>query len=467
MSTLDSTTIASSDLVEELMAASRSDECVVIVTETGQANLRWAHNALTTNGQMHDRSLSVVAIRRSDDGAHCGTVSGRITSGGDALALLRSAERAAEAAPAAEDTMDLVDACQDADFSSAAEGTSIEVLSRVAADLGEVFSQAESADLSTFGFVEHICTTTWLGTSNGIRRRHVQPTGRLELNAKDRAMKRSVWLGRATRDFSDVDVSALWPELVTRYGWTERQIELPAGRYETLLPPSAVADLMIPAHWGAGWRDASEGRNAYSLPGGRTRIGERLGTLPYRLFSDPDHPGLEASPFVVSASSSEGISSVFDNGADLDPTDWIRDGVVNELLASRSVGQVSGRGAHPEIDNLILDTGATTTLDEMVAATDRGLLLTCLWYIREVDPETLLLTGLTRDGVHLVEGGEVVGSVNNFRFNESPLDLLRRATEASRTEIVLPREWNDWFTRTAMPTLRIPDFNMSTVSRAS
>src|SRR5690606_14981793 len=121
--------------------------------------------------------------------------------------------------------------------------------------------------------------------SSGVRRRHVQPTGRLELNAKDRAMKRTAWLGRTTRDFSDVDVAALWPELRTRYDWTARQIALPAGRYETILPPSAVADLMTVAYWSGGLRDAVEGRNAYSLPEGRTRIGERLGSLPHRLYS--------------------------------------------------------------------------------------------------------------------------------------------------------------------------------------
>lgn len=113
----------------------------------------------------------------------------------------------------------------------------------------------------------------------------------------------------------------------------------------------------------------------------------------------------------------------------------------------------------------MLEGGGEQSLEEMVAATTgRGLLLTCMWYIREVDPATLLLTGLTRDGVYLVEGGEVVGEVNNFRFNESPVDLLSRATEAGRTEKTLPREWGDWFTRAAMPALRIPDFNMSSVS---
>ena len=107
-----------------------------------------------------------------------------------------------------------------------------------------------------------------------------------------------------------------------------------------------------------------------------------------------------------------------------------------------------------------------TSLEEMIASTRHGLLLTCLWYIRPVDTETLLATGLTRDGVYLVEDGSVVGMVNNFRFNESPVDLLRRATQASSSQPTLCREWNGYFTWTSMPALRIPDFNMSTVSRA-
>jgi predicted Zn-dependent protease len=116
---------------------------------------------------------------------------------------------------------------------------------------------------------------------------------------------------------------------------------------------------------------------------------------------------------------------------------------------------------------VIEQAGATATLEEMVAATPRGLLLTSLWYIRVVDPETQLLTGLTRDGVFLVEDGEVVGAVNNFRFNESPIDLLGRATEIGVTCRTLPREWSDYFTWAAMPAMRIPDFHMSSVSPAS
>ena len=123
----------------------------------------------------------------------------------------------------------------------------------------------------------------------------------------------------------------------------------------------------------------------------------------------------------------------------------------------------------PFVDNLVLECAeaAGGTLDDMVARTERGLLLTCLWYIREVDPATLLVTGLTRDGVYLVEDGAVVGATNNFRFNESPVDLLVRTTEVGSPERTLAREFGESLNRTVMPPLRVEGFNMSTVSRAS
>jgi predicted Zn-dependent protease len=157
--------------------------------------------------------------------------------------------------------------------------------------------------------------------------------------------------------------------------------------------------------------------------------------------------------------------SVFDNGAPARRVEWLREGVIGELAYSRAEAAEFGTAFAPAGDNLVLTGGSAATLDELVAGTGRGLLLTCLWYVREVDPATLLLTGLTRDGVYLVEDGEVVAEVDhNFRFNHSPLDLVRHATEVGATARTVPREWKDWFTRVAMPPVRVPEFNMSSVS---
>jgi predicted Zn-dependent protease len=178
-------------------------------------------------------------------------------------------------------------------------------------------------------------------------------------------------------------------------------------------------------------------------------------------------PGQECEPFVaVGASSRE--ASVFDNGLPIQATEWIADGTLRALLQTRRSAAMTQLPFTPTIDNLELVAGnGAGDVSEIVAGVDRGLLLTCLWYIREVDPQTLLLTGLTRDGVFVVENGEVVGATNNFRFNESPVAMLNRVAAAGATANTLGREWGDYFTRTRMPALRISGFNMSSVSQAS
>jgi predicted Zn-dependent protease len=352
--------------------------------------------------------------------------------------------------------------------------TSIEAFATLIPSLADAFDQARGADRLLFGFAEHQLRTTYLGSSSGLRLRHDQPTGRLELNAKSPDMARSAWSGQSAATFTGIDLPSLEAELGERLEWARRRVELPAGRYETLLPPTAVADLMIELYWSAGARDAAEGQTVFSRPGGGTRVGDRLSPLPLTLRSDPGAEGLACAPFVIAYASSS-VQSVFDNGLALAPTSWIADGQLTALLQTRYSAQLTGLPVTPAIDNLILETARSPgeapptgrSIRDMAATTDRGLLLTCLWYIREVDPQTLLLTGLTRDGVYLIEGGEVVGAVNNFRFNESPVDLLGRATELGATERTLSREWSDYFNRTAMPPLRVPDFNMSSVSQAT
>ncbi|MCK2216470.1 metallopeptidase TldD-related protein [Actinomadura sp. ATCC 31491] len=454
------------EMVDRALGLSANDGCVVLVDEGSTANLRFAGNTLTTNGVARSSRLTVISIA----GDRVGVVS-RAAVRDDQLAdVVAAADAAAREAQPAEDARPLVEGGPAAPgWDDDVRPTDIGVFEGFAPALGEAFAAAEAGGRKLYGFAEHRLTSTFLGTSAGVRLRHDQPTGRLELNAKSGDLKRSAWTGVSTQDFTDVDVAALGSSLAQRLEWAKNRVDLPAGRYETLLPPSAVADLMIYLFWSSGARDALDGRSVFAKPGGGTRVGEQLATLPVTLSSDPGAAGIGCAPFVTAHASSR-ESSVFDNGLPLGPTDWIRDGRLEALQQTRYSAELSGLPVTPAIDNLIMrgpgDEGAPS-LEEMIAGTRRGLLLTCLWYIREVDPQTLLVTGLTRDGVYLVEHGEVVGEVNNFRFNESPVDLLGRLTEVGRAERTLPREWNDYFQRTVMPAVRVPDFNMSTVSQAS
>jgi predicted Zn-dependent protease len=473
------------ETVERALAAAKSGDCVVIAEETSTANLRWAGNTLTTNGVAGSRQLTVIAIDRRSTGNGPGAATGVVSRAGvrpDQIEdVVREAEHAAAEATPAEDAGELIGEGEPGPF-GIIDGepgwdeepgrTEIGVLRDFAAALGQTLRAAEGASRKLYGFAEHQMESTFLGTSAGLRLRHDQPTGRVELNAKSADMARSAWTGVATRDFTDVDIAGLDAGLTERLGWAGRTVALPAGRYETLLPPTAVSDLLVYLYWSAGAKEAAEGRTVFSKPGGGTRIGERLTSQPVTLSSDPRASGLECAPFVV-AHASGPDSSVFDNGLPLGATSWIRDGSLAALISSRHSAAIAGVPVTPGIDNLtfataVPDSGAAApSLEQMIASTGRGLLLTCLWYIREVDPQTLLLTGLTRDGVYLVENGEVTGAVNNFRFNESPVGVLGRLLEVGATEPTLPREWGDYFNRAAMPPVRVEGFNMSSVSQAS
>ena len=467
------TAIRPQDLVERALDLSRADGCVVIAEESSSTNLRWAGNTLTTNGEMRGRSFTVVAMVDGAEGTASGALTRSNVSADEIETVVRAAESAARAAAPAEDARPLVteydpDPSWGADFDAEPAVTTSSVFAAFAPALGGALERARSEGRELFGFAEHDLATTYLGTSAGVRLRHDQPSGKAEITGKSHARSRSTYVGQATRDFADVDVAAMEAEVVRRLGWAARPVELKPGRYDTVLPPTAVADLMIYLYWSSSAREAFDGRTVFSRPGGGTRVGDRLSRLPLQLRSNPGEPGLETAPFVV-AGSSGAAASVFDNGLPAGSTHWIKDGVLSALLQTRASAELTGLPVTPAVDNLVMELpGSAGSTDDLVAATSgRALLLTCLWYIREVDPQTLLLTGLTRDGVHVIVDGEVIGTATNFRFNESPVDLLDRVQAASATQPCLPREWGDYFTRAAMPALRFEGFNMSTGSPAS
>jgi predicted Zn-dependent protease len=462
-------------VVERALAASQLQGCVVVVEDRSEVEVRFANNTTTTNGVRRDRVVTVVAMRSTgrDDSANpptTGTAVGIAARSGDVDVeeLVRRAESEAHEASAAQDAAALIDAGNsDPDFGDPAPECEVEDLGPVCVQLAESFDAARAEGHLLAGFATQSLSTVALGSSTGLRRRFVQPEGTAELVARSADGARSAWVGRGIERLTTLDVGAMHETLTRRLQWARRVVPLPAGRYEVLLPPDAVADLVVPLAEAMSGRDALDGRSAFAAPGGGTKIGERIAPLAFELRGDPEEPGLACSPYLVTTTSGPDVS-VFDNGMDLGRTRWLEDGTVTRLRFHRAGAAATGLPVAAPVGNLTLELpGASGSIDDLVGSTDRGLLLTCLWYIREVDPVTLLLTGLTRDGVYLVEDGEVVGAVNNFRFNESPLGVLARAGDAGASVRALSREWSEWARRTAMPPLRVADFNMSSVSPAT
>jgi predicted Zn-dependent protease len=442
-----------------------ADGCVVLVQESSHADVRFALNTTTTNGVHRSRTVSVVALAGPSAGT--ATRTGVVGEAG-VEEMVTAALADAKAAPPAEDSSSLVEGDSDRAhaFDRGPEETDASVLDGVLSSLSGAFERARARDAVLAGFAEHDVTTLYLGTSTGLRRAHVQPTGAVNLVARTSDGTGSAWVAEPSVAPS---LQAMEDEIWRRLDWGRKTVSLEAGRYEVILPPSGVGDLMATlAFYGMGGQHAQDGRSVFSKEGGGTRVGETVSALPFALYSDPAEPSVECTPFVATGASSSEVS-VFDNGLPIGRTDWIRDGVLAHLRYHRAGAAKYGVEMAPYVDNLVLrcDGDHGGSVDDMVSRTERGLLLTCLWYIREVDPATALMTGLTRDGVYLIEDGAVVAAANNFRFNESPVDLLARATEVGTPVRSLGREFGEYLNRTIMPALRIPDYNMSSVSLAS
>lgn len=447
--------------LERVLELSRADDCIAIAWHHSSANLRWALNTTTTNGVTDSQELFVISII----GGRVGSVGRSYFPDENLEEIVRQSEAACEGKPPAEDAMPLLEAGGiPEDWPSPPEVTGIGVFSKLAGDLAAAFGRAEQGGYLLFGYAEHQQNTLYLATSTGLRRRHSGAEGKFQINAKTPDFKASTWAGQVTTTFQDIDLEAIEARLAQRLEWSRTSIALPAGHYEVLLEPSCVADMVLEAYWSSSARDADEGRSVFSKAGGGNRVGERIAAEAVTLYSDPEEPGFTVAPFAVATSSSS-YSSVFDNGLGTRRTDWIKDGLLTGLITTRYWAKTSGAEPKPFVDNLIFPAEGPA-LEEMIASTKRALLVTCLWYIREVDPQTLLLTGLTRDGVFLVEDGQVKGAVNNFRFNMSPLDMLAQITEVGRSQSTLARELGDYFTFAKMPPIRVRDFHMSSVSES-
>lgn len=459
--------ISAQDLIEKITFAANCDDCIVVIKDKTQANLRWAGSTLTTNGVIQERNVTVIAFVAMDGGMAAGGVSRTDVNLTDVPTLIAEAISAAKAAGKAEDFAPLATNVSIGDWAAPHVPTGPEVFSNFAPALGDMFARSVADKIELFGYSEHTHETTWIGSKGGLRLRKDTPVGRVEMTGKSHDRTRSTWNGVETHDFKDVSVASIDAQIRQRLNWQATKVDLPAGRYDTVLPSGSVADLFTYMMWVSAARDAHEGQSVFSKKGGGTRIGEKLSNVGFQFFSDPDYKQLPASNFVGTAVSSP-FSSVFDNGQPIKRVDWLKDGVLQALIQTRASAQLTNLDFTPIGENLIMSVdGGTGSLEDLVKKVDNGLLLTTFWYIRMVDPNSLLLTGLTRDGVYHVKGGEVVGATNNFRWNDSPVSALGRIAHAGATQWTQPREWAGDMSNMAVPPLVIKDFNMSTVSPGS
>ena len=291
--------ISAQDLIEKITSAATCDDCIVVVRDKTQANLRWAGSTLTTNGVIQERSVTVIAFVAVDGGMASGGVTRTDVSLADVPALLEAAISAAKAAGAADDYAPLATNVSIGNWSADHLPTGPEVFSKFAPALGDMFSRSVDDKIELFGYSEHTNETTWVGSKGGLRLRKDSPVGRVEMTGKSHDRSRSTWAGVETRDFTDVSVADIDAQIRQRLAWQGTKVDLPAGRYDTILPSGCVADIFTYMMWVSTARDAHEGQSVFSKKGGGTRIGEKLANLSVQFFSDPDFKQLPAANFVA------------------------------------------------------------------------------------------------------------------------------------------------------------------------
>ncbi|MCL5047387.1 MAG: metallopeptidase TldD-related protein [Firmicutes bacterium] len=479
-------------IADEIIAKCRQktaiDEAIVVIEDVSETEVRYANNHITTNGIRRDRELTLILTKTVKNLQYVGIQSVSSVAGSEEMDnFIAQTFAALEASvPSANNeeligkslTQDVLPINVDTDHDLQGDVNCYlpskkadpYIFREPLAELKEVFAGQGKGKSLLSGLMSYGITTTHLATTTDVAFTGEERIGIFEIvkrQANATGDLSSSWIGEVTRDFQDISPYGIDKRLSERLSWGQKKVNLPPGRYEVIMPPSVVADLMLELYMAADGLDAREGGTVFSAPGGLPMYGRRLCDSRFSLYSDP-HDGDVGCNDVFVTTSNGSDSSVFDNGRRLEKTYWLEEGVVKNLRAPRYTEHKYGLAPAFHIGNLLLASNKeSTSLEDMIRQTKRGLLITCLWYIREVDRAKLLLTGLTRDGVYLVEHGEIVAEVNNFRFNDSPLTLLNNAIATSAPSLAYPRESGEWMPLCKMPAVTVAGFNFDSVSSAS
>jgi len=460
------------DQIAEITAsAPNPGATIAIVTQTVRRDLRFARTEVTTNSDARAREVTIIAFCEVTGGVATASITHGCTTRSELTELIDRAHHTASQLPASIDAYPLIPnpphgSVEDNALNVGAKDFVADVPHIPTDELSAMFHAARDRNIQLFGYGEVVFERTLMSSTTGLMRSGFNSHGRFEVTAKSGDGERSSWWGYSGGDLSDIPASAGWHKLQVDLAKQERSVSVKPGRHNVILSESAVGDLMVDLWWHAQAPDAFDGRSVFSGTHGGTLLGAVVADPRVSLRSDPHHPIVPASPLHTVTTSSP-HASVFDNGTDLDAQDWIKAGRLQSLMCSRAFAADRGIAFSASADTLALSVdGGAGNLSDIVSRTEDGLLITCLWYNRIVDPRTLLLTGLTRDGVYLVKDGEIIGSVGNFRFNDSPLGALNRIIDAGETVRCLPREMGDYAPRVAMPALVVEGFNLSTASEA-
>ena len=434
------------DLIERTVGMSKADTIHVTIGGGYQGNVRFADNQMSTAGSATDFSVQV----ESAFGARHAVVVTNDTSDEALRRTVEQSERLAKLSPEDPEAMPEL-GVQDirpvnAWFPSVADMGPDE---RARIALTALEPARSSGDLTAAGFLVTNAGCTALGNNKGLFAYHRSTNANYTLTVRTWDGTGSGWAGAEHNDARRVDFEAVSRQAIEKARLSRNPVAIEPGRYTVIFEAQAVGDLCQLIGFYADARSTDEGRSPFSLQGGGSKIGEKLLDERVSIYADPYDPMVLAQPFDF-------------DGLPLGRQVFIENGVLRTLYYSRFWAKkknVQPTGAPTSF----LMSGGDTTVDKMIAGTERGVLVTRLWYLREVDPRTILYTGLTRDGTFLIENGKVTKAIKNFRFNDSPLFMLNNLEAMGRPVRLAGTEAGG---AVVVPPIKVRDFNFTSLSDA-
>ena len=436
----------SQDLSSRILKMSTADSASVFVNSNIANNLRFAANQVSTAGSVTDINIQVT----SNFGPKHATVVTNNTSDEALRATVKQSEALAKLAPDDPEAMPDLGPQNiktvNAWFPSTA---SLSAADLIQAGLTALTPARKSGDLATAGYLVVNAGSSALANSKGLFAYHRSTNANYTVTVRTSDGTGSGWAGVEHPDWSQVNIGEVSARAIEKARLSRNPVAIEPGHYTVILEPQAVGDLVqLIGNYGDA-RSSDEGRSPFTKQGGGNKIGEKIVDNRISLIADPFDPMVLSQPW-------DG------DGLPLGRQVFVDKGVLRELYYSRFWAKKQGKQATGAPTSFIM-TGGTTSIEDMIKSTPRGVLVTRLWYLREVDPRTILYTGLTRDGTFLIENGKISKAVKNFRFNDSPLFMLNNLEALGRPVRLAGTEQGG---AVVVPPIKVKDFNFTSLSDA-
>jgi len=432
-------------LMKKVLSFSKADEIEINLSGSEGGNIRYARNAVSTSGNVTQSNLVI----QSSFGKRAGTVT--INEFDDA-SLEKAVRRSEELARLAPENPEFVKNLGPQQYSESKTfvGTTAAITPKFRADAVQQSLQiAKDNKLTAAGFLENSAGYAAMMNSSGLFTYNTETNVNFNVTLRTADGKGSGYASKGYNDINKLDVAAATRIAAQKAAGSAEAKAIEPGKYTVILEPAAAIVLLENVLFSMDARSADEGRSFLSKPGGKTRLGEKMVDERVTIYSDPLNPDLPTRTWSQDGRPQEKVA-------------WIEKGVIRNLPYSRYWAQQKGVKAVPFPDCAIME-GGTASLEDLIKGTEKGILVTRLWYIRPVDPQTLLFTGLTRDGTFYIENGQIKFPVKNFRFNESPIIMLNNLEELGRPERTVSGESGS---HALIPPMKIRDFTFTSLSDA-